>query len=292
MTWHEVWTDITPTSFTQTADRGEEGGPLHRVPPYMGSESQKVAKMARSNGRSETFMNRLSKHRVLVAGVLAPVMAVVLYVVVYGILTQRSRDLEGDWFFRLCLSTLAMTVPFLFTLALALSEHRRPRISRSARVGLTFAILSLGLVWKPVSDGVLRLKQSRNQAMRGVAAPLFESTDLTGQTQRLRRPKGQGRAGECLGNLVRPLPGGDAEARHLVWYAEGARVHCLWIIRRGHQHAAEIPGTSSGELPAPDCEWRGAHLLSGHRALPGDVSHRSPRTVATCAHPRSALREG
>jgi ketosteroid isomerase-like protein len=28
--WHEVFTDITPTSFTQTADVGEKGGPLKR----------------------------------------------------------------------------------------------------------------------------------------------------------------------------------------------------------------------------------------------------------------------
>src|SRR5487761_129265 len=30
MAWHEVFFDITPTSFTQTADMGEAGGPLKR----------------------------------------------------------------------------------------------------------------------------------------------------------------------------------------------------------------------------------------------------------------------
>jgi hypothetical protein len=31
MLWHEVWFDISPTSFTQTGDVGEVGGPLKRV---------------------------------------------------------------------------------------------------------------------------------------------------------------------------------------------------------------------------------------------------------------------
>jgi hypothetical protein len=30
MMWHEVFTDFTPTSFTQTGDIGEVGGPLKR----------------------------------------------------------------------------------------------------------------------------------------------------------------------------------------------------------------------------------------------------------------------
>jgi hypothetical protein len=28
MTWHEVWSAVTATSFTQTGDMGEIGGPL------------------------------------------------------------------------------------------------------------------------------------------------------------------------------------------------------------------------------------------------------------------------
>lgn len=31
MVWHEVWSDITATSFTQTGDMGEVGGPLKRA---------------------------------------------------------------------------------------------------------------------------------------------------------------------------------------------------------------------------------------------------------------------
>jgi hypothetical protein len=41
MTWHEVWSGITSTSFTQTGDMGEVGGPLKRVVTIHGT---KIAK--------------------------------------------------------------------------------------------------------------------------------------------------------------------------------------------------------------------------------------------------------
>ncbi|HXY30483.1 MAG TPA: hypothetical protein VEI06_07215 [Gemmatimonadaceae bacterium] len=37
MVWHEVWSDITPTSFTQTGDVGEVGGTLTRVVAIRGT---------------------------------------------------------------------------------------------------------------------------------------------------------------------------------------------------------------------------------------------------------------
>lgn len=136
-------------------------------------------------------MARLSQYRVLISGVISPVLAIVLYVLVYGTLTRFSSDLQKDWLFRLSLSTLAMAVPFLFTVFLAVRERARQALALSARVGLVFAILSLGLAWKPVGDGVTRFKQERNLAMRGVAAPLFETPDITGTPQRLADQKGK-----------------------------------------------------------------------------------------------------
>ena len=65
-----------------------------------------------------------SKHRVLLLGILSPVLAVILYALVYGVLTRFSHDLEKDWLFRLSASTLAMTIPFLFTAALAIADRR------------------------------------------------------------------------------------------------------------------------------------------------------------------------
>ena len=136
-------------------------------------------------------MTKLSKYRVLIAGILSPLAALFLYVVVYATLSRFSADLEKDWLFRLSLSTLAMTVPFVVTLALAIRDRCRHALSLSAKVGLTLAILSLGLAWKPVSDGITRAKQSRNLAMRDVPAPPFETLDLLGKTQRLGDQKGK-----------------------------------------------------------------------------------------------------
>jgi len=136
-------------------------------------------------------MTQLSKYRVLIAGILSPLAALFLYAVVYSILTQRSTDLEKDWLFRLSVSTLAMSVPFLFTSVLAIKDRTNRALSLSGKIGLAIAILSLGLAWKPVNDGITRSKQSRNLAMRDVAAPPFNTVDIRGKTQRLEDHKGE-----------------------------------------------------------------------------------------------------
>lgn len=136
-------------------------------------------------------MTKFAKYRVLICGVLSPVAALGLYMIVYNTLTSRSTDLEKDWLFRLSLSTLAMTAPFFATLALALKDHRRQVLSLSRKVGLALAILSLGLTWKPVSDGIIRSKQVRHSAMRDVPAPSFDTPDILGKTERLGDQKGK-----------------------------------------------------------------------------------------------------
>jgi thiol-disulfide isomerase/thioredoxin len=136
-------------------------------------------------------MAKLLKYRLLISGILSPVAAIFLYAVVSQILGRASADLERDWLFRLSLSTLAMTVPFLVTLAFAIKDRRRQALSLSGKVGLAIAVLSLGLAWSPVSDGITRLKQSRNLAMRDVAAPPFDTVDLLGKTHRLGDHKGE-----------------------------------------------------------------------------------------------------
>jgi len=135
-------------------------------------------------------MHKLSKYRVLISGIVSPLAALFLYALVCAALTRSSADVEKDWLFRLTLSTLAMTVPFLVTLVLAINDRRRHALSLSAKIGVIIAILSLGLAWKPVSDGITRSKQFRNQAMRDVAAPPFDTVDILGKTQRLGDHKG------------------------------------------------------------------------------------------------------
>jgi len=134
-------------------------------------------------------MSKPWQHRVLISGILSPVAALFLYTIVYMTLTRFSADLEKDWLFRLSLATLAMTAPFLITLALAIKD--RHALFLSGKIGLAIAILSLGLAWKPVSDGLTRSKQSRNLAMRDVAAPPFNTLDILGNTQRLEDRKGK-----------------------------------------------------------------------------------------------------
>ena len=132
-----------------------------------------------------------SKHRVLLSGILSPVLAVVFYAVVYGTLTRSSNDLEKDWAFRLSASTLAMTIPFLFTVGLAVRERRSRALSLSGKIGLVLATLSLGIAWKPISDGILRSQQTRNMAMHDVAAPSFDTQDTLGNRVRLTDQEGK-----------------------------------------------------------------------------------------------------
>ena len=53
------------------------------------------------------------------------------------------------------------------------------------------AIVSLGLVWQPVSDGTLRWKQTKNMAAHDVAAPLFATVDISERRQRLENERGK-----------------------------------------------------------------------------------------------------
>jgi cytochrome c biogenesis protein CcmG/thiol:disulfide interchange protein DsbE len=134
---------------------------------------------------------KLSKHRVLLCGILSPVLAVILYALVYGTLTRYSADLEKDWLFRLSLSSIAMTIPFFATVSVAMKARRSGAFSTSAKIGLLLAILSLGLTAPPIRDGLLRAKQTRNMAMHDVAAPLFDIVDINGNAERLGNQAGK-----------------------------------------------------------------------------------------------------
>ena len=132
----------------------------------------------------------LSKHRVLLSGVLSPLLALVFNVILIQILLALSSNPERNWRFRLVVSTLALPVPFLLTLILARKDRRNGSLSLSAKIGLAIATLSLLLVAKPVIDGLARAKQSRNMAMHDVPAPMFDTPDIQGRRQRLSDYKG------------------------------------------------------------------------------------------------------
>jgi len=69
-------------------------------------------------------MAKLSNYGVFIAGFVSPLAAPFFYVLVYLMLKRASSDLKRDWLLRLSLSAVAMTLPFLVTLVLAMKDHR------------------------------------------------------------------------------------------------------------------------------------------------------------------------
>src|ERR1019366_4548056 len=114
-------------------------------------------------------------NNVFVAGVVAPFAAVLIYGLVYSLMTSLSRDVEKDWGFRLFVAAVAMALPSVLTFVLAFRQSRRKKLSMLARIGFVIAALTLGLVAKPAHDGILRSRQERNMALHDVAAPQFET---------------------------------------------------------------------------------------------------------------------
>lgn len=134
-------------------------------------------------------MSSLSRHRILLLGILSPLLALICHALVYATLTLLSSNHEKDWLFRLAASTIVMAVPLIIVLIL-LRKEPRP-LSTSTKTGIAFAVLSVGLAWHPISDGILRYKQIRNLSMHDVPAPPFVTPDISGQTQRLEDQKGK-----------------------------------------------------------------------------------------------------
>jgi thiol-disulfide isomerase/thioredoxin len=136
-------------------------------------------------------MARLSSYRVLVAGILSPFAAAYLGRLVYRTLTRASAHPDADFLFRLSATALAMAVPCLVTVLLAVQDRRRGALTTSGRIGLALAVLSLGLLFVPIRGAVARARQSRNLALQGVAAPPFHTVDVFGNPHRLEDHAGQ-----------------------------------------------------------------------------------------------------
>ena len=136
-------------------------------------------------------MAKVSSYRVLIAGILSPLAAALFGMVVYATLTRASADRDKDFVFRLSLTTLAMAVPFIATLALAIGDRRRNALTTSGRIGLTLALLSLALTWLPIQGAIARARQARNLALQNVTAPPFDTVDVFGKRHRLEDHAGK-----------------------------------------------------------------------------------------------------
>lgn len=136
-------------------------------------------------------MIKPTKRRVLLLGILSPFIACFLNVIVGELLLHYSVNPEKDWRFRLTVSTVVMIVPFAVTLVLALKARRHTGLLLSGKIGIAIALLSLSLVAKPLNDGITRAKQERNSQVRDLPAPLFDTPDLSGKSQRLANYKGK-----------------------------------------------------------------------------------------------------
>ena len=130
-------------------------------------------------------MSRLSTYRTLVAGILSPALGAGLGGLVYSTLTRASTNRDADFVFRLSMTALVMVVPFVITLFMALGDRRRAAFSKSAKVGLTLAVLSLALTWVPIRGALSRQRQAANLALSGVEAPPFDTVDIYGKRHRL-----------------------------------------------------------------------------------------------------------
>lgn len=130
-------------------------------------------------------------NRTLIAGIASPILAAALGAGVYTALTRASTDRDADFVFRLTATAIAMAVPFVVTLFLAIGERRRSAFTTSGKIGLTLAVLSLALAWLPLNGMFGRLRQSENLALSGVAAPPFDTVDINGVSHRLQDHEGK-----------------------------------------------------------------------------------------------------
>lgn len=76
---------------------------------------------------------------------------------------------KQDRLFRLSLSTVVMVLPFAGTLVFVMKAAFRSGVLLSGKIGLAIAVLSLGLIAKPVSDSFTRPKQERHTDKCGMS---------------------------------------------------------------------------------------------------------------------------
>ena len=136
-------------------------------------------------------MSKIGKYRTLIFGVSSPILAAVLGAGTYLLLTRTSENLDADFVFRLSMTSVAMALPFIGTVVLALSDRAKARFTTPSKVGMVIAILSLAMVYVPINGAISRARQAENLALDGVPAPEMDAVDLNGNVHRLSDYRGQ-----------------------------------------------------------------------------------------------------
>ena len=230
--------------------------------------------------------------RTLWAGVASPFAAAGLGLFVYRSLTRASADRDADFVFRLSIVAIAMALPGVITLVLALADHRKGAFSTVSKVGLMLGILSLGLVFLPIRGVVERATQARNLALSDVEAPPFSTADIHGNTHRLDEHGGK----VVLVNVWatwcppcrREMP--DLDKLYQERKKQGFMVFGLSTEDLGN--AARLRRKRPvGELPPPDDRGGRPRDLSDDGAIPRQLPNRSRRTAATRSEHGAAFRE-
>ena len=135
-------------------------------------------------------MSKPSSNRILLAGVASP-FAAGLGLFVYRSLTRASADRDADFVFRLSIVAIAMALPGVITLLLAVADRGKGAFSTTSKVGLMLGVLSLALVFVPIRGVVARATQARNLALSDVEAPPFSTADIHGNRHRLDEHEGK-----------------------------------------------------------------------------------------------------
>ena len=124
------------------------------------------------------------------AGILSPAFSALLGAGAYLGLTRLSANPDGDYLFRLGVVSLVMLLPPAFALRRGWRRYRAGGLRWTGWMGVTVAVLSLGLVTVPIGGAARRARQAANLALSGVAAPDFVARDLDGRVHRLADHRG------------------------------------------------------------------------------------------------------
>ena len=136
-------------------------------------------------------MVKLSRHRVLIAGVLSPMAAVALSICIGYYAEHWSRHFPASLSAILPAMIICTAMPFLTTLFLAAKAYHRRTLCLSGKIGLAIAALSLIVpVWAGYTQFIF-WRRSQSTKLHDVPAPIFSTLDLNGMNHSLSDEKGK-----------------------------------------------------------------------------------------------------